>query len=129
MNAFADYTYYTGTYLGSTIPQEVYPGAALQASYVLDAMTFGRATETITEGTDTDLIDKIKMATCAIAEGEYKISLQANGTGVIKAEKLGNYSIDYQLNQETNLSPAARASAKAKFYLGETGLLYRGFDD
>lgn len=129
MNAFTDYTYYAGTYLGTTIPQATYPGAALQASYVLDALTFGRASETITAGTDTDLITKIKMATCAIAEEEYKTGLQANGTGVIKGERLGNYSVDYQLNQEVNQSAAARATTKAKFYLGNTGLLYRGFND
>lgn len=127
MNAFTDYTYYTGTYLGTTIPQAAYPGAALQASYVLDALTFGRASETITAGTDTDLITKIKMAACAIAEEEYKTGLQSNGTGVVKAEKLGNYSIDYQLNQDATHSAAARATTKAKAYLGDTGLLYRGF--
>ena len=68
MAAYADYTYYPGTFLGTAIASTVFPRLALRASLMIDRLTFTRAAPVITANTDTATIDLIKMATCAVAE-------------------------------------------------------------
>ena len=60
--AYADFTYYENTYLGTTIAEADFPRLALRASAVIDQITFGRA------ATDTTNVNAIKNAMCAVAE-------------------------------------------------------------
>ena len=128
MNAFVDYTFYTGTYLGSVIPTADFNHLALEASHFINAVTFGRAETVITDNSDADLVTKVKMATCAAAEGYY-INLDTNaqgGTGVIQSEKIGNYSVTYALAGDIAQSLGMAILRKASPYLADTDLLYRG---
>lgn len=128
MNAFVDYTFYTDTYLGSIIPETDFNHLALEASHFINAITYGRADTVITDNTDADLFEKVKMATCAAAEGYYaNLATEAQGgTGVIQSEKIGNYSVTYALAGDMAQSLGMAILRKAGPYLADTDLLYRG---
>ena len=59
--AYADYEYYTTTYLGTAIKEDDFPRLSLRASSFLDYYTQGQAAQ------NPDL-DALKMACCAVAE-------------------------------------------------------------
>jgi hypothetical protein len=122
MASYADYTYYTGTYLGTAIASADFPRLALRASATIDNLTFNRAA---TE-TDVTTIDKIKMATCALAEELQKEDL-ADGIDGIQSESIGSNSVTYAENSGKRLTNETKQSKAAKLYLSSTGLMFRGF--
>jgi hypothetical protein len=126
MAAYADYTYYSGTYLGTAIDSSIFPRLALRASAVIDQLTFNRAGEYITDDTDADTIDLIQMATCAVAEELYTEELNG-GQDAIASEKVGQYMVTYSGNSRAMMSNEQRQQAAARFYLGNSGLMFRGF--
>ena len=78
MAVYADYEYYTDTYLGTAIAETAFDALALRASAVIDRLTFDRAAVVITADEDDATIDLIQMATCAVAE---ELQMQASETG------------------------------------------------
>lgn len=108
---YADYNFYTGSFLGSDISEADFPRLALRASQFLDYYTRGKAEK------NPDLVD-LKMACCAVAEAYSK----AGNKSGIKSESVGSYSVSYADEKETS---AALVSV-ARQYLANTGLLYRG---
>ena len=130
MAAYADFTYYTNTYLGTLILSADFARLALRASSAIDGMTFDRTAPVITANTDTATIDKIKMATCSVAE-EIQKQEQAGGDGSIgiQSETIGSNSVTYAANSLANLNADQRLTRAAKLYLSNTGLMYRGFSD
>lgn len=126
MAAYADFDYYSGTYLGTAIDSSIFPRLALRASAVIDQLTFNRAAEYITDDTDADTIDLIQMATCAVAEELYTEELNG-GQDAIASEKVGQYMVTYSGNSRAMMSNEQRQQAAARFYLGNSGLMFRGF--
>ena len=126
MAAYVDFTYYNATYLGTAIDSSVFPRLALRASKVIDNLTFNRAAAYITDDTDTDTIDLIQMATCAVAEELYTEELNG-GQDAIASEKVGQYMVTYSGNARAMMSNEQRQEAAARLYLGQSGLMYRGF--
>lgn len=127
--AYADFTYYQNTYLGDVITDSAaFDRLSLRASTIIDRITFGRAAPIVEAGTDTETIDKIQMATCAIAE-EIQKTNESGGNAGIASESVGSHSVSYIQTQETKLSPRAKYEAVAKDYLWDTYLLFRGFFD
>ena len=128
MTSYCDYTYYTTTYLGTLILSADFPRLALRASAFLDGVTFNRTLPVVTAASDTTTIDKIKMAVCAVAE---EIQKQDNSGGAdgqgIQSESIGSNSVTYSAGALQTLNSDQRLSRAAKLYLGNTGLLYRGF--
>ena len=59
--AYADYEYYTTTYLGTAIKEDDFQRLSLRASSFLDYYTQGRAAQ-------NPELDALKMACCAVAE-------------------------------------------------------------
>ena len=137
--AYADYNYYTNTYLGTAIQEADFSGLALRASFFLDYYTQGRAAQ------NQDL-DDLKMACCAVAE-QYQIidlsqqvalnalknSANSGKTGELQSQSVGTWSKTYRsggesAQQATMAARTAQASlaAVAAQYLVRTGLLYRG---
>lgn len=116
--AYVDYDYYTGTYLGTSIPQSGFDAAAERASDILDDLTFDRI---VRDGYQAD--EKIKKACCALAEQWYQID-QRGGMD-IASESVGSHSITYR-GTETGGGVYAEYLAIAARYLGPTGLLFRG---
>jgi hypothetical protein len=124
--AYADFTYYNATYLGTAIDSSIFPRLALHASRVIDNLTFNRAAAYITDDTDEDTIDLIQMATCAVADELYNEELNG-GQDAIASEKVGQYMVTYSGNARAMMSNEQRQEAAARLYLGQSGLMYRGF--
>jgi hypothetical protein len=125
MAAYADYTFYTGTYLGTAIVSANFARLALRASEQIDALTFDRAAAIITTGTDTTLIVKIKNATCAVAE-EIQ-DQETNDIDGITSESVGSYSVSFGATSSKTLTNQTKLSNTARVYLGNTGLMFKGF--
>lgn len=137
--AYADYEYYTTTYLGTAIKKDDFPRLALRASSFLDYYTQGRAAK------NADL-DVLKMACCAVAEQYQYIdtaqalaqkslsaSLESSESGELQSQTVGSWSKTYRsggdsAQQALSSVQTAKASlaSVAQQYLAGTGLLYRG---
>lgn len=126
MAAYVDLTYYKTTYLGTAIADADLPRLALRASAVIDSLTFGRAAPIVTAAADAETIEKIKMATCAVAD-ELQKQDQSDGTDGIQSESIGSNSVTYAANSSKALTNETKQNRAAKVYLGLTGLMYRGF--
>lgn len=118
---FVDYTFYTTTFLGTTISADEFPSRALRASMYIDHVTHGRASKTIAEALETDWIEKIQFATCAVADRNS--DFDDSGGEVITSESIGDHSISFATPQ-TN---AKQLRDVAYFWLVGTGLLFGGF--
>lgn len=136
---YADYAYYTGTYLGTAITEQDFPKLSLRASSFLDYYTQGKAAH------NADL-DALKMACCALAEQYQSIetaqalaqkslsaSLSSSTSGELQSQTVGSWSKSYRSGGDSaQHALSSVASAKnalttiAQEYLGATGLLYRG---
>lgn len=131
--AYADYSYYVSSFLGSSIKEEEFSCLALRASQFLDYYTMNKS-KSVPE------LENLKMACCAVAEryqvieSAQKIAAESlNETEDLKSESVGSYSVSYQTAGEkatTAASAAEKARAElvgiARQYLAGTGLLYRG---
>ena len=137
--AYADYEYYTTTYLGTAIGEADFPRMALRASPFLDYYTQGRAAQNAN-------LDALKMACCAIAEQYQYIdtaqalaqkslsaSLESGESGELQSQTVGSWSKTYRSGGDSAqqaLSSVQTAQATlgaiAQQYLAGTGLLYRG---
>ena len=137
--AYADYEYYTNTYLGTTIQEADFPHLALRASSFLDYYTQGRAAQ-------SKELDTLKMACCAVAEQYQSIELarqaalnalknsaNAGAAGELQSQSVGTWSKTYRSGGESAQQAAMAAqsaqaslAAVAAQYLSGTGLLYRG---
>ena len=126
MAAYVDFTDYNATYLGTAIDSSDFPRLALHASRIIDNLTFNRAAAYITDDTDEDTIDLIQMATCAVAEELYAEELNG-GQDAIASEQVGQYMVTYSGNARAMMSNEQRQEAAARLYLGQSGLMFRGF--
>lgn len=134
--AYADYTYYSGTYMGA-VSVEDFPRLAVRASSFLDYYTQNRAKD------NADL-DAVKMCCCALVDkyavieaaqalAMKNLSNAAASDAEVKSETVGGYSRTMATGGESALS-ALNATGGAKNllaatcneYLAHTGLLYRG---
>ena len=119
--AYADYTYYSGTYYGTQIPTGDFTRVSARASEWIDRLTFGRA------ASDTDNTTAIKKAMCAVADELYIIEQDGGGDG-IQSESIGSSSVTYAENSARRMVKEQRLKNAAKIYLGSTGLMYPGFE-
>ena len=133
---YADYTYYSGTYLGA-VSEEDFPRLAVRASSFLDYYTRNRAAD------NADL-DAVKMCCCALVDkyavieaaqalAQKNLANAAAGDAEIKSETVGGYSRTLATGGESALSALSATdgaknllAATCNEYLACTGLLYRG---
>jgi hypothetical protein len=123
--AYADYAFYTGTYLGTAIASADFSRLAQRAAEVIDELTFQRAAGVITDATDTDTIAQIKLANCALAEDIQTAEASGNTDG-IASESVGTYSVTYKSNSRASMTREQVFRSTAKRYLGQTYLMYPG---
>lgn len=136
--AYADFKYYTDTYLGNAIEEIDFTRLALRASSFLDYYTRGKAEK-------NPELDALKMACCALAEQYQTIdtaqslaqkilsySMESNGPEAA-SETIGSWSKSYRSGGESAAFAAASVESYkqslaniAMQYLAGTGLLYRG---
>lgn len=124
--AYADFTYYEDTFLGTTIAESDFLRFALRASAQIDRVTFDRAAAIITANDDADTVTAIKMATCEIAETLQEIE-QANGADVITSESQGRYSVSYGAGSSRQQTNQQKIQSAARLWLENTNLMYAGF--
>ena len=122
VSIYTDYEFYLRTYRGTAIAAEDFARLARRASAVIDQVTYNRTAAVITAGTDADQIEKIELATCAVADEIY--SLEASG-GAIQSESIGRHSVTYANPQ----SQQKRLENVAKTYLWTTELMLKRIDD
>ena len=133
--AYADYTYYYSTYMG-TMSEEDFSRLAVRASSYLDYYTRDKAKE------NADL-DAVKMCCCALVD-VYKLIETAKelankdmaaglSSDAIQSETVGGYSRTMRSGGEgassslqAGLDAKKQLAATAMEYLANTGLLYRG---
>lgn len=133
---YADYTYYSGAYMGA-VSEEDFPRLAVRASSFLEYYTRNRAKD------HADL-EAVKMCCCALVD-KYAVIEAAQALAMknlanaaandaeVKSETVGSYSRTLATGGESALS-ALNATGGAKKllaetcmeYLAHTGLLYRG---
>lgn len=135
--AYADYEYYTTTYLGTAIKEDDFLRLSLRASSFLDYYTQGRAAQNAA-------LDALKMACCAIAEQyqsieaaqslvQKSLSASAETGGELQSQTVGSWSKTYRSGGESAQQALSSVQASqaalgaiAQQYLAGTGLLYRG---
>lgn len=125
MTTYITFQFYQDVFHGSSISLDDFDSLALRASAEIDRLTFGRAEVVVTAGTDTDTIQLIRLATCAVADELQKWDA-VGVNGLVQSERVGQVAIAYApgaSNMETKISK------HAKTYLWSTGLMYRGLDD
>ena len=127
MAVYADYTFYTGTYLGTAIASADFAALALRASAYIDRLTFGRAAPIVTAATDTTTIDLIKKAMCAVAEEIQTIAAEV-ATGYIASETVGSHSVTYSSSYTSTLTELDRYASAAELWLEGTYLMFSGFN-
>lgn len=126
MTAYADYSYYTGTYLGTAITSPAFGALALRASAVIDQITFNRAAPIVAAAVETETIDLIKKAMCNVAE-ELQRQDAAGGADAVRSESVGSYSVTYADQSSAMRTNQDRLGDAANLWLANTGLLFRGF--
>ena len=133
---YADYTYYSGTYMGA-VSEGDFPRLAVRASSFLDYYTRNKAMD------HADL-DAVKMCCCALVDkyavieaaqalAQKNLAAAAAGDAEIKSETVGGYSRTLATGGESALSALNATDGAKKLlaatcdeYLAHTGLLYRG---
>ena len=120
--AYADFTYYSTSFFGTAIAEADFPRLALEASAVIDRITFGRA------ATDTENTTAIKNAMCAVAE-ELLNQRNAGGADGIASESQGQYSVSYLANSSRSKTNLEKLSNAARLWLDGTFLMFAGFSD
>lgn len=127
--AYADFTFYTETFYGDTLTENITGKWLERASDELDALTFRRLTSAFP--TEAAHIVKVKKAVCAIADALYLTDLQrkaasaqqaADGSyrGAVTSITSGKESISYAVNGAASASVYAAAAANAE---AQTNLL------
>lgn len=125
MAVYADFDFYENTYGGTAIASADFTKLITRASLVIDQITYNRAATVVEENTDTDTIQKIQLAACAIAD---EIQRQENeSAAVIASERVGEHSVSYVVTEAMKQTALEQQSAKAKLYLASTGLMFKGF--
>lgn len=109
---FADYTFYTEVYGGSTLSEESFAAAVVKSDSILLDLTFGRAAE-------HPETPALKLAACALAE---RLAVLPP-TGV-RSQSVGSHSVTYAEGSET--ASTGELYGLAERYLLPTGLCYRG---
>ena len=128
MAVFVDYAFYTDSYHGTALSSTEFPAFAVKACAEVNLVTFDRADEVIATGTDTILMEKIRMAACAAAE-QFKIfESVAHASGVIASETVGSHSISYATSGGAGNSVGARINASIYRWLANTGLMFGGVE-
>ncbi len=116
---------YTATYKGTPIASSDFNRIALRASDEIDRLTMNRIRTAGLSSFSAADQEKIKLATCAIAEGLSIKDTATEGTGVVTtSEKVGPYS--YTVDADSLKKVMDNAIEKAESFLLYTGLLYRG---
>lgn len=134
---YADYSYYSGTYGGTIVPETNWNAAAGKSSDRMDAATFGRLASGVPAAWDT----QVKRCCCELAELYYSYvllpTMQSENGQPVAAETNSTYSVTYRSAADTSAALLYGSGAGLENlvqavlakHLGRTGLLFRGCAD
>ena len=119
--AYADYEFYTGSFLGTVVPASDFPRLAERASDFIDTMTFDRLVDGLPANERSQ--KRIKKAVCSLTELMYQIELAeknaanaaasgtsttigtgGSATGIVTSVSSGSESISYATPQQIGAS-------------------------
>lgn len=128
---YADYTFYTNTFLGSLIPQTDYEKSANKASIYMDYYTRNKVKNAYSDSKTPDsTMNAIKLCCCELAEQYFIIERAKQQTaengGEIQSESVGSYSRTFRSGADTIAYMSSKLPEIVKLYLGNLGFLYRG---
>ncbi len=106
-----DYDFYVNTYLGSAVPEQMFPALQVQAKSALEKIE--RSCQ-VSGGEDSR-----KMALCAMAETLYAYSKRRGG---VVSSKVGSVSVGYESGKHTHKALWQELYQQACIYLD----VYRG---
>lgn len=115
MNIYAEHTFYIER--GGTASLSDFDRFVKRVSQYLDQVTFGRAASY----DDTDQL--LASACCDLID----VALQDEAGGEISQENNDGYQVTYTKGISNTLSYVEKQQAIVNLYLGNTGLLYRGY--
>ena len=119
---YADYDFYTEVYNGSLIPENAYGGIARASEAFVNYITHNRIkVEELPEW----VLERVKMAVCAVAETCYKQENDEDST-TVSSESVGEHSKSFAVVKRSFSDREREKLTKAKQYLHGTGLLYGG---
>ncbi|MDO4175708.1 MAG: hypothetical protein Q4D42_13180 [Eubacteriales bacterium] len=117
--SYVDFNYYQQTFHG-TMSEIEFERARIEAEAFVDSITFGRIAR-------LDVIpDAVKNAVCAATDEINRRNQSQQQHSGIKSESNDGASVTYD-DAISDDQCRANMSAKARMYLANTGLLYRGF--
>lgn len=116
MTSLVDYNYYKDIYGGVLVTHTSFERISLQASYMINNLTMGRAEKS------TEYVEEIKLATCGIID---KMQEVENAGGVVISETVGKISKTFSTASK-DVAENKLYYRVALIYLANTGLLYRG---
>ena len=118
LSPYVDYNFYAECYHGSAISDEAFENVELEAEAFVNMVTFGRI-ERLEE-----IPIQVKYAVCSVADTVANYSEFRKNN--ISSESNDGYSITYA-TQVTNDECQREMLAKARRWLSNTGLMYRGW--
>ena len=120
MTMYADYEFYRATYYGTAIDVDNFDRIMLNASALIDEITFNRI---------KSVTDDIKLAACAVADEMNGIeqAKAASSGGAVASEKTGDQSVSYNTSMTTEYSSDAyrRYYGIVTMYIRDKRLLER----
>ena len=124
--SYADFTYYSTSFLGTAIVSADFPRLALRATAVIDQITFNRAAVIMDANTPESTVTAIQNATCAVAE-EIQTQEQSGNIDGVTSESVGSHSMSFGKGARAAMTNLQKQIEAAKVYLANTGLLFAGF--
>ena len=115
-----DYNFYREVYHGSIASDKNFDNAELEAEAFVDMITFGRV------GKLDEIPDSVRFAICSIADVVVK-SIESKKNDLL-SESNDGYSITYA-SAAKSAECAQEMHMKARQWLSNTGLLYRGWSE
>ena len=133
----ATYNFYQNTYHGDILTSENFPKYVTRADSYLEALTMDKVSPYLADdvtGLDEDILKKVYLAECALAEQyltieESKKSVMVgyseNG-GFLASESVGPHSRSFRSGYDVSKEAESGLYSIAGQYLAWTGLMYRG---
>lgn len=123
MTAYADYNYYTVTYLAgktAAVTAAEFPYYANQATALINQYTFGNINA-------DDVPDEVKMCCCNLVDELHSMATsETAGKAGISSESVQGWSQSYESTEARKTAIKSAQKECIRKWLSNTGLLYSG---
>ena len=123
MSAIVDYSYYTGTYMGTEASQTSFPALNAHASRVIGAMTRWQVDETNFAEFPSIVQTLYKLAVCSQIDFLALNGVESISSGEEVGFSVGKVRVDGKAKASTGGAMSASISPAATLYLEQTGLM------